>query len=209
MRWAERCLKHHEALSDREENREQTLFGIVQGSTYPDLRKQSAKLLSAMDFPGYAVGGLSVGEPKPVMLDMLHVVLPHLPAEKPRYLMGVGHPEDLVEAVARGIDMFDCVVPTRYGRNGTVFTGTGKLVVKNAPYAEDFSPIDPECPCPVCRHYSRAYLRHLFQAGEILALRLATLHNVHFFMEVMRQMREAILHDTFEDWRKQFRAIYT
>jgi len=208
LRWAERCLKHHEALSDREENREQALFGIVQGSTYPDLRKQSAKALSAMEFPGYAVGGLSVGEPKPVMLDMLHVVLPHLPAEKPRYLMGVGHPEDLVEGVARGIDMFDCVVPTRYGRNGTVFTGTGKLVVKNAPYAEDFSPIDSECPCPVCRHYSRAYLRHLFQAGEILALRLATLHNITFFMEVMRQMREAILHDAFEDWSEQFRAMY-
>jgi len=208
LRWAERGLRHHEVLSAQEEGWEQALFGIVQGSMYPDLRTQSAKVLSAMDFPGYAIGGLSVGEPKPVMLDMLHILLPHLPKAKPRYLMGVGHPEDLVEGVALGIDMFDCVVPTRYGRNGTVFTGTGKLVVKNAPYAEDFSPIDPECPCPVCRHVSRAYLRHLFQAGEILALRLATLHNVHFFMEMMRRMREAILHDAFEKWREQFRGTY-
>jgi queuine tRNA-ribosyltransferase len=208
LRWAERCVKHLETLSDREECLEQALFGIVQGSVFPDLRKQSAKALSAMDFPGYAIGGLSVGEPKPVMLDMLETVLPHLPTEKPHYLMGIGYPEDLVECVARGMDMFDCVVPTRYGRNGTVFTRRGKLVVKNAPYAKDFSPIDPECPCPVCQNYTRAYLRHLFQAGEILALRLATLHNIYFFMEMMHEMREAILHDTFSEWSERFRAMY-
>ena len=208
LRWAERCQKHLETLSGREERPEQALFGIVQGSVFPDLRKQSAKTLSAMDFPGYAIGGLSVGEPKPVMLDMLEEVLPHLPAEKPHYLMGIGYPEDLVECVARGMDMFDCVVPSRYGRNGTVFTRRGKLVVKNAPYARDFSPIDPECPCPVCQNYTRAYLRHLFQAGEILALRLATLHNIYFFMEMMHEMREAILHDTFGDWSARFRTTY-
>ncbi len=208
LRWAERCLEHLETLSDREERPNQALFGIVQGSVFPDLREQSAKALSAMDFPGYAIGGLSVGEPKPVMLDMLETVLPHLPTEKPHYLMGIGYPEDLVECVARGMDMFDCVVPSRYGRNGTVFTRRGKLVVKNAPYARDFSPIDPECPCPVCRNYTRAYLRHLFQAGEILALRLATLHNIYFFMEMMHEMREAILHDLFSEWSEQFRTTY-
>ena len=208
LRWAERCQKHLETLSGQEERPEQALFGIVQGSVFPDLRGQSAKALSAMDFPGYAIGGLSVGEPKPVMLDMLEEVLPYLPTEKPHYLMGIGHPEDLVEGVARGMDMFDCVVPTRYGRNGTVFTRSGKLVVKNAPYARDFSPIDPECPCPVCQHYTRAYLRHLFQAGEILALRLATLHNIYFFMEMMHEMREAILHDVFSEWSERFRATY-
>ena len=208
LRWAERCQKHLETLSGREERPEQALFGIVQGSVFPDLRKQSAKTLSAMDFPGYAIGGLSVGEPKPVMLDMLEEVLPHLPTEKPHYLMGIGYPEDLVECVARGMDMFDCVVPSRYGRNGTVFTRRGKLVVKNAPYARDFSPIDPECPCPVCQNYTRAYLRHLFHAGEILALRLATLHNIYFFMEMMHEMREAILHDTFGDWSARFRTTY-
>ena len=208
LRWAERCQKHLETLLDREERPEQALFGIVQGSVFPDLRKQSAKALSAMDFPGYAIGGLSVGEPKPVMLDMLEMVLPHLPMEKPHYLMGVGYPEDLVEGVARGMDMFDCVVPTRYGRNGTVFTRRGKLVVKNAPYARDFSPIDSECFCPVCQNYTRAYLRHLFQAGEILALRLATLHNIYFFMEMMHEMREAILHDVFSEWSERFRATY-
>ncbi len=208
LRWAERCQKHLETLSDREEHPEQALFGIVQGSVFPDLRKQSAKALSAMDFPGYAIGGLSVGEPKPVMLDMLQTVLPHLPTEKPHYLMGIGYPEDLVECVARGMDMFDCVVPSRYGRNGTVFTRRGRLVVKNAPYARDFSPVDPECSCPVCQNYTRAYLRHLFQAGEILALRLATLHNIYFFMEMMHEMREAILHDVFSEWSERFRALY-
>ncbi|MFH1006222.1 MAG: tRNA guanosine(34) transglycosylase Tgt [Candidatus Latescibacterota bacterium] len=208
LRWAQRCKEHHEALSNQAERTDQALFGIVQGGVFPDLRAQSAKALSAMDFPGYAIGGLSVGEPKPVMMEMIDVVLPFLPAEKPRYLMGIGYPEDLVASVARGMDMFDCVVPSRYGRNGTVFTRRGKLVVKNAPYARDFSPIDPECPCPVCQHYSRAYLRHLFQAGEILALRLATLHNIHFFMGMMQEMREAIVNDTFEEWSADFLEAY-
>jgi queuine tRNA-ribosyltransferase len=149
-----------------------------------------------------------VGEPKPVMLEMMDVVLPFIPTEKPRYLMGIGYPEDLVACVTRGMDMFDCVVPSRYGRNGTVFTRRGKLVVKNTPYAKDFSPIDSECSCPVCQNYTRAYLRHLFQAGEILALRLATLHNIYFFMEMMHEMREAILHDVFSEWSERFRATY-
>jgi len=209
LRWAERCLKRHERLCSEDPlDYPQTLFGIVQGSVYPDLREHSARGLVALDFPGYAVGGLSVGEPKAVMLEMLDLTVPMLPEDKPRYLMGVGLPEDLVEGVRRGVDLFDCVVPTRYGRNGTVFTRRGKLVIKNAPYAEDFSPIDSECSCSTCQHYSRAYIRHLFQAGEILALRLATLHNIHFFLWLMREMREAILENRFEEWRALFLEQY-
>lgn len=210
LRWAERGLKRQGTLCrDDPLDDPQMLFGIVQGSVYPDLRERSARELVALSFPGYAVGGLSVGEPKAIMLRMLDLTVPMLPKDKPRYLMGVGLPEDLVEGVCRGVDLFDCVVPTRYGRNGTVFTRRGKLVIKNAPYTEDFSPIDPECACTTCQHYSRAYIRHLFQVGEILALRLATLHNIYFFLELMREMREAIWEDRFEEWRARFLEQYT
>ncbi|MFC1683620.1 tRNA guanosine(34) transglycosylase Tgt [Candidatus Zixiibacteriota bacterium] len=207
LRWARRCQLAFADLVDREDN-DQALFGIVQGSTYADLRERSAQELAAMDFSGYALGGLSVGEPKTAMYEMTEVVCAHLPADKPRYLMGVGMPEDLVEGVSRGVDLFDCVIPTRNARNGSVFTSQGPLVVKNAEYARDFLPIDETCECYTCRHFSRAYLRHLFQAGEILAPRLATLHSVHFFMWLMEQMRQAIQAGRFESWRAQFLDRY-
>jgi queuine tRNA-ribosyltransferase len=207
LRWARRCGQAHDRLN-AVKDRGQALFGIVQGSTYADVREHSARALVEMDFPGYALGGLSVGEPKTAMYEMVDATVAHLPVEKPRYLMGVGMPEDLVEAVSRGMDLFDCVIPTRNARNGSVFTPLGQLVVKNAEYARDFRPIDPSCDCYTCRHFSRAYLRHLFQAGEILAPRLATLHSVHFFMGLMRQIREAILEGQFQMWRKDFLNLY-
>ncbi|RKY60986.1 MAG: tRNA guanosine(34) transglycosylase Tgt [Candidatus Latescibacterota bacterium] len=203
LSWAKRCLMQHERLGGN-----QALFGIVQGGIHPDLRRESAEALADMGFPGYGIGGLSVGEPKPLTWEMVEVAAATLPDDRPRHLLGVGLPEDLVEGVARGMDLFDCVVPTRYGRNGTAFTWRGKLVVKNAPYARDFSPIDPECTCPVCRHYTRAYIRHLFQAGEILALHLTTLHNVYFFIELMRRMRRAISEGRFQEWREEFYRRY-
>jgi queuine tRNA-ribosyltransferase len=161
-----------------------------------------------MGFDGYAVGGLSVGEPKSVMYEMIEASVAHLPKDAPRYLMGVGKPQDLVRGVTLGIDMFDCVIPTRNARNGTLFTRRGKLVVKNAVYADDFEPVDAECTCSTCRHFSRAYLRHLFHTGEMLGPRLATVHNIHYFLDLMKQMREAILKRYFELWRKDFEATY-
>ena len=207
MNWAERSLKtflHSRPLYGFE----QTLFAIVQGSTYEEVRRQSAKALVDMNFPGYAIGGLSVGEPKQAMFEMTQVCTEILPEDKPRYLMGVGKPEDLVKAIELGIDMFDCVMPTRNGRKGTVFTRDGPLVVKNATYKEDFSPIDSECQCHTCRNFSRAYLRHLFKAGEILGMRLASLHNLYFYLEIMRQAREAILSDQYSIWKKEFLERY-
>jgi len=187
---------------------EQTVFSIVQGSTYEELRKQCCERLIAMEFPGYAIGGLSVGEPKTAMYEMTEVCTQLLPENKPRYLMGVGKPEDLVTCVALGIDMFDCVMPTRNGRNGTVFTRKGPIVVKNALYKEDFKPIDETCSCLACRNFSRAYIRHLFQAEEILALRLASIHNLTFYLSLMREMREAIISQTFNEWSKSFFLEY-
>ncbi|RKY59243.1 MAG: tRNA guanosine(34) transglycosylase Tgt [Candidatus Latescibacterota bacterium] len=201
--WAERSLRHHEKLGGGP-----ALFGIVQGGVRHELRRESAEVLSDMGFPGYGIGGLSLGEPKPLTWEMVEVATSTLPEERPRHLLGMGLPEDIVEGVARGVDMFDCVVPTRYGRNGTAFTWKGKLVVKNSPYAGDFSPLDPDCSCPVCRRYTRAYIRHLFQAEEILGLRLTTLHNVYFFCELMRNMREAILRGEFAEWRREFYERY-
>ena len=209
LRWAERCLDRHQALGGRSNSGgPQALFGIVQGSVYRDLRERCADRLVAMELPGYAIGGLSVGEPKSVMWEMVDAAIPRLPAEKPRYLMGIGHPEDLIEGVARGVDLFDCVIPTRNARNGTIFTRNGRMVIKNAKYARDFSPIDSECACYTCRNYTRAYVRHLFQTGEVLALRLATLHSVHFFLWLMRGMRRTILDGTFDEWRRTFLRIY-
>ncbi|HMM21200.1 MAG TPA: tRNA guanosine(34) transglycosylase Tgt [Selenomonadales bacterium] len=200
-RWAERCLSAHT-------RKDQALFGIVQGGMHKDLRTKSARDLVAMDFPGYAVGGLSVGEPKPLMYEMLEHTLPELPAGKPRYLMGVGTPDCLVEGVMYGIDMFDCVFPTRVARNGTVMTGRGRLVVKNAEFARDFRPIDPDCGCYTCRNFSRAYIRHLLKAEEIFGLRLTTIHNLHFLLNFMRNMRKAILEDRFLAFREEFWANY-
>lgn len=182
--WAKRCRDAH-TRSD------QALFGIVQGGVLLDQRERSARGLVELDFPGYAIGGLSVGEPKSEMYGVLQHTLPLLPVERPRYLMGVGSPDCLIEGVERGVDMFDCVLPTRIGRNGTLFTLAGRVIVRDAKYARDFTPPDPDCDCYVCRNYTRAYLRHLFKAGELLALRLATYHNLHFLLTLMERLREA------------------
>jgi queuine tRNA-ribosyltransferase len=199
LRWAGRCK---EAKKDTG----QALFGIVQGGMYPELRKRSAGALVDIGFDGYAVGGLSVGETKPVMYEMIEASVPLLPEDKPRYLMGVGTPEDLVEGVDRGIDMFDCVMPTRNARNGTFFTTSGKVVIRNARYERDEKPIDPECGCSTCRTFTRAYLRHLFNAGEVLALRLGTIHNVFFYLNLMRNIRASIEEGTFKQFKKEFLA---
>ena len=200
-RWAQRCKEHH----TRED---QALFGIVQGAFYKDLRIESAKTLSDMDFIGYGIGGLSVGEPKLIMYEMLEEMMPYMPAHKPRYLMGVGTPDCLIEGVLRGIDMFDCVLATRIARNGTALTSAGRLVVRNAQYARDFGPIDPECDCYACTHFSRAYVRHLIKAGEITGGRLLSIHNLRFLIRLMERVREAIAEDRFLDFRKEFYAKY-
>jgi len=199
--WAERCLRAHSRP-------DQALFGIVQGGVFEDLRAESARVLTAMDFPGYAIGGLSVGESKADMHRILEATTPLLPEHKPRYLMGVGSPEDLVNGVARGIDMFDCVLPTRLARNGAVFTADGRMNLRNARYAEDPSPIEPGCTCYTCQHFSRAYLRHLIQAKEILGPRLNTIHNLHFLLRLMEGMREAILAGRFAAFAEGFLARY-
>lgn len=196
-RWAERCKKYH----TRED---QALFGIVQGAFFEDLRVESAKALADMDFPGYGIGGLSVGEPKPIMYDLMEKMMPYMPEEKPRYLMGVGSPDCLVEGVYRGIDMFDCVLATRVARNGTCFTDQGRLVIRNAKYARDFGPIEEGCDCYACRNFSRAYIRHLLKAGEITGGRLATIHNLRYLLRLMERIRKAIEEDRFEEFRRDF-----
>ncbi len=207
LNWAARSLSAFQA-SDPLFGHEQTLFAIVQGSTYEEVRRRSANELVAMDFPGYAIGGLSVGEPKEVMFEMTSLCTSLLPEQKPRYLMGVGKPEDLVEAIERGVDMFDCVMPTRNGRKGTVFTRRGPMVVKNAIYKDDFQPIDSECGCYTCQNFSRAYLRHLFKAEEILGMRLASLHNLYFYLKLVQNARRAILQNNYSEWKKEFLAQY-
>ena len=201
-RWAERCLKAHK------NPQRQALFGIVQGSMYEDLRKQSAKDLVSMDFPGYAIGGLSVGEPGEIMYRILEATTPELPENKARYLMGVGSPDYLIEGAIRGIDMFDCVLPTRIGRNGTVLTYNGKIIVRDAKYAEDFRPIDENCGCYACRNFSRAYIRHLIKAGEIFGLRLTSIHNIYFLLDLMKQIRNAIINNNLLDFRNEFYEKY-
>lgn len=201
--WAKRSLEKFRQTEPLH-GFEQTVFAIVQGSTYEDIRQHSAKALTELDFPGYAIGGLSVGEPKEAMYDMTAVCTEILPKAKPRYLMGVGKPENIVTAIGQGIDMFDCVMPTRNGRNGTVFTWDGPLVVKNAKYKVQFQPIDENCQCYTCRNFTRAYIRHLFQAQEILALRLASIHNLHFYLDLVREARKAILRNEYEKWQIQF-----
>jgi queuine tRNA-ribosyltransferase len=196
MRWARRCREHW----DRQNDATQALFGIVQGSIYPDLRERSAEALAKIGFSGTAIGGLSVGEPKDVMYEVVDSTVPLLPWEKPRYLMGVGTPADLVRSVAMGIDMFDCVLPTRNARNGYLFTSQGRILIKNALYAEDENPLDPNCSCQTCRRYSRAYLRHLFLSGEHLYAVHGTLHNLTFYLDMMRKIRHAIELDSFGNW---------
>lgn len=201
-RWAKRCKEHHKDWST------QALFGIVQGGMYRDLREQSAKDLVEMDFSGYAVGGLSVGEPMDMMCEVLDYTTPLLPKDKPRYLMGVGSPDYLFEAVIRGIDMADCVLPTRIARNGTAMTSHGKVVIRNGRYSRDFSPLDPECDCYTCRNYSRAYIRHLFNVDEILGLRLTTIHNLYFLIKLMERIREAIKEDRLLEFKDEFYKKY-
>ncbi len=204
-RWAQRCLAEHQRSGDPQR---QALFGIVQGGIYPDLREQSSRELTALDFPGYAVGGLAVGESKAQMLATLDQSVPLLPANKPRYLMGVGSPEDLVNGVARGIDIFDCVLPTRVARNGAALTRQGRINLRNAQYARDRAPIEEGCGCYACTHFSRAYIRHLVQAKEILAHQLLTLHNLYMLLNLMREMRAAIADGTFPAYAAEFLAHY-
>jgi queuine tRNA-ribosyltransferase len=182
----------------------QARFGIIQGGLYEELRKQSAAEITSLPYDGFAIGGLSIGESPELMQKMTRYTAPLLPRDKPRYLMGVGRPEDLVEGVRSGVDMFDCVMPTRNARNGQLFTSAGKVNIKNAKYAEDAGPLDPECHCDTCRNYSRAYLRHLFICGELLSARLNTLHNLTYYLNLMTQMRNAILENRFDDWVKTF-----
>ena len=186
----------------------QGLFGILQGGMYADLRKEHYQMLEDVDFEGWAIGGLSVGEPPQLMYEMLDASVPLLPEDKVHYLMGVGTPEDLVEGVARGVDIFDCVMPTRNARNGTLFTSNGKMHIKNARFQRDPNPLDERCSCYTCRNYSRAYLRHLFLQGEILGSRLLTIHNLHFYLDLMRQMREAIMAQRFDEFRRSFYSSY-
>lgn len=213
-RWAERCLAaHHGQATESYPNehdyaQKQALFGIVQGGMYEDLRKQSAQDLTSMDFPGYAIGGLSVGESKNIMNDVLDYTVPWLPTDKPRYLMGVGSPDALIDGAIRGIDMFDCVLPTRIARNGTCMTSEGRLVVRNADYARDFRPLDPECDCYTCQNYSRAYIRHLVKSSETFGFRLTTYHNLYFLVKLMENIRGAIKQDALLDYREQFFEKY-
>jgi queuine tRNA-ribosyltransferase len=196
MRWAAKCREQWR----RHDDGTSALFGIIQGSTYPDLRKRSAETLKELDFPGMAIGGLSVGEPKDLMYEVVESTLPHMSWEKPRYLMGVGTPEDLVRCIVMGVDMFDCVLPTRNARNGCLFTSQGRILIKNAVYAEDQSPLDPQCSCLTCRRYSRAYLRHLFMTGEHLSAVYNTIHNVAFYLDMMQKIRESIELDFSGNW---------
>ncbi len=198
LRWLKRCKSAHG------DNDKQALFGIVQGGVFKDLRIESAKRTVEIDLPGYALGGLSVGEPKDIMNEIIDYSTPYLPKTKPRYLMGVGSPDSLIEGSMGGIDMFDCVLPTRIARNGTVMTSKGKLVVRNAAYAEDFRPLDDNCDCYACKNFSRAYIRHLIKAGEILGARLTTIHNLRFLQNLMKDIRQAIANDDLINFKNVF-----
>jgi queuine tRNA-ribosyltransferase len=205
MRWAVRCHRHYYGGgADGSAPVPGDLFGIVQGGMYGDLRLESLRSLMELDLPGLAVGGLAVGEPEPERLRVLEELVPHMPTDRPRYLMGVGRPEDIVAAVARGIDMFDCVMPTRHARNGHLFTSTGVINIRNAVHQRDPNPIDPACGCYTCRHYSRAYLRHLDRCNEILGSRLNTIHNLYFYLDLMRQIRAAIEAGQFAAFVRDF-----
>ena len=205
--WAQCCLAEHRRLSSEKEHPPR-LFGIIQGSTFKDLRTRSAEQILSLDFPGCAIGGLSVGESKAEMEDMLGHTIQYLPTDRPRYLMGVGYPEDILMAVACGIDMFDCVLPTRNARTGNVFTSVGQLTYRNADYARDDRPLDPNCDCRVCRRYSRAYIRHLYNQSEITGMVLATYHSVYFYQQLMRDIRRAIEENRFDSFRRSFLERY-
>jgi queuine tRNA-ribosyltransferase len=225
VRWAKRCKEWKTANAERSTSNaqrrseesgvsqlstinSQLLFGIVQGATFEELRKQSAQAIVDLDFDGYAIGGVSVGEPEEEMFRAVESSEPSLPADKPRYAMGLGTPPQLLEMIARGVDMFDCVLPTRLARNGTAFSSTGTLNLKNAEFAMDKRPIEEGCACPSCREFSRGYIRHLIKAEEILGLRLITLHNLHFYLDLMAQAREKIDNATFDPFRRSFVSNY-
>lgn len=201
-RWLKRCKEYHKNTE------QQSLFGIMQGGMYKDLRKQSAEEIVELDLPGYAIGGLSVGEPKEIMYEVMDDCVDYLPADKPRYLMGVGSPDCLFEGVKRGIDMFDCVLPTRIARHGMAMTSQGRVNIKNAKYERDFTPLDPNCDCYTCRNYSKAYLRHLFKSDEILSSMLMTTHNLHLLVNTMAGIRKAIEEDRFLEYKKEFYDSY-
>ena len=204
LAWARKAFHHYHA---RHKGLHCALFPIVQGGMYPDLRARCAEALLELDAPGYAIGGLSVGEPRDLSQDMVHITAPLLPVDRPRYVMGVGMPEELPLYVAQGVDMMDCVLPTRNARNGYLFTSQGKIVIKQAQYLDDQSPPDPACYCYTCRTFTKAYLRHLYQAGEILFSTLATLHNIRYYLDLMRRMRQAILGGTFPEFLKSYAAL--
>lgn len=206
IKWAREAIDYHKFKQNKGEGLTQNIFGIIQGGTDEAARKFCAEALCEMPFDGLAIGGLSVGESNQEMYDTVQAVMPYIDAARPRYLMGVGTPEDLVENVARGVDMFDCVMPTRNARNGTLFTSFGKINIKSAKFATDRAPIDPECECYACQNYSRAYLSHLYRAGELTFFRLASLHNLHYYLNLMKQMREAIKDGKFAEFRIEFYA---
>ena len=208
-RWLERCVKEHKRLNEQPGcvNPGQMLFGINQGGTYPDLRVQHMEDIAKLDCDGYAIGGLAVGEPTQVMYDIIDAVEPHMPKDKPRYLMGVGTPSNIIEAVARGVDFFDCVMPARNARHGKLYTWKGTINIKNEKYKLDKRPIDESCTCPACQSFSRAYLRHLLTAGEMLAMRLAVLHNLHFYNELMQRIRDNLDNGTFGQFRETYSGM--
>ncbi|HGY56398.1 MAG TPA: tRNA guanosine(34) transglycosylase Tgt [Caldithrix abyssi] len=208
LRWAEIARNLYETTQPLYGHR-QWLFGIVQGGTFLPIREKSARALIEMDFPGYAIGGLAVGEPQETMMEMTDFCTDLLPESKPRYLMGVGKPHDILEAIERGVDMFDCVIPTRNARNGTVFTFKGKMVLKAARFKNDRQPIDSDCRCYTCTNFSRGYLRHLYNADEILGLHLATLHNVHFYLQLVKEARNAILNNRYAEWKTKIISSIT
>ena len=205
-RWLERCKAEHDRLNALPDtvNPGQMLFGINQGATFADLRVWHMEQIAKIDCDGYAIGGLAVGEPTQVMYDIIDAVEPYMPKDKPRYLMGVGTPSNIIESVARGIDFFDCVMPARNARHGKLFTWQGAMNMKNAKYTYDDSPIDPQCDCPVCRRYSRAYIRHLFKAEEMLAMRLSVMHNLYFYNKLTEKIRDALDEGTFADFRAEY-----
>ena len=206
LRWLVRCKNEMDRLNSLPDtvNPQQMLFGINQGGTYPDLRIWHMQEIAKLDLPGYAIGGLAVGESTEDMYRIIEAVEPYMPADKPRYLMGVGTPSNIIEAVARGVDFFDCVMPARNARHGRLFTWQGAINMKNAKYERDESPIDPECDCPVCRRYSKAYIRHLFKAEEMLAMRLCVMHNLYFYNKLTERIREALDAGTFEAFRAEY-----
>ncbi len=201
-RWLERCIESHKRPE------EQALFGIIQGSMYEDLRKMSAEQITSYDLPGFAIGGISVGEPKELFLSMIDCTVPLMPEDKPRYLMGVGTPDYLIEGSLRGVDMFDCVLPTRMGRHGTILTDHGKKIIRDKKYSEDYGPMDPECDCYACRNYSAAYVRHLIKANEMFGLRLCTYHNIYYLLKLMERVRQAIADDSLGDFKESYYKTY-